>query len=1068
LAHGAVRFLLRVLEAVLLVALLGSAFMAWRLSQGPIALNSVAPYVASLLSDLNPSLQFRIERAEFRWQGFKGSPEITARDVRVLDAAGGVIAGLPTMVVRLESSALLKGEIAPKHIGLSNPIIRFVHRADGTFGLGMEGPTAPTLAPSGAPSETSGNAVAVTLLDALSGDATGGLAFLETVSIDHTTLVLVDETSSQRWLVPDATLNFTRDSTGMQVEATLPVTEDGKSWQLTAKGAIPAGSRTLGLEINVDGVRPARLAALAPQLAPLAMVDLRLSGRVSTSLALSDAGARISSVVFDMKGQAGHLRLPAPVQKDYPIRSVALRGSAGDALDAIKIDHFRMEIDRGAESPVLTLTADAKQLNSSPVIQLEASLSDLSIQGLKDYWPSTVKPNTHRWISNNLTDGQLSGTKLRMTLAGATMEDVEPTDMRLTSTLHGMTVNYMNGMPKVRGTDGEMALTLRDLTINVEAGHVPDDVSGKGLRISGATLRMVGLGSGTETADFDIKIAGDFGDAMRLIDNQPLQYSTKMGVDPLKATGNADVDLSINFPLVADLKLNQVDIGVKARTENVGLADVAFGLPLTDGRMDLVLDDGGMDVVGTASLGGIRTKVNWRENFSGGDFRSRYALDPVLSNEQRPLVGLTTMPFVPPYIDGEVAAHVIYTVYRDRTRHMEADVDLTAPAMALPEVGWKKEAGVPARAKLTARFNGEQLEEVPSFVVTSGENLRVEGSATFAEARTMTTLTINPSIAGDSRLSLDVKRAGEGYDIAANGTAFNALEFFKDMNRREPTPEEKAAGPLPMTVRANFERTWLAKDDDFRNATLTYERTRAGVQAIDFKAEVNGKVPVTLVLTSTDGKRTFKGESPDGGAVVRALGLFKDIVGGKLEVNGELAPGGTMKGIAGISNFQVVDAPVLARLLSVAALTGILDELRGGGISFSTLRLPFSYANSQLAIDDGEMYGSSLGLTAKGTYSFANASLDVNGTVVPAYAINSMLNSIPLIGDILTGGERGSGIFAATYTFRGPIATAEPSVNPLAALTPGFLRHIFDIFRSNPRQTAKAPDPALEEDVRQP
>lgn len=1062
MAHGAVRFLLRVLEATLLVVLLGAAFLAWRLSHGPVALNAVAPYVASLLNDLNPSLQFRIEGADFRWQGFKGSPEITARNVRVLDSSGGVVAGLPTMVVRLESSALLRGELAPRHISLSSPIIRFVHRKDGTFGLGAEG-GAPIAQDPGT-TETSGNAVAATLLDALTQpDATGGISYLETVSIDHTTLVLLDEASGQRWLVPDATLNFMRNRSGMQVEAKLPIVEDGKSWQLTARGVIPSWSRTLSLEIDVDDMRPARLAVLAPQLAPLAMVDLRLSGTVSTDLALTDQGARISSVKFDVQGQAGHLRLPAPISKDYPIRAVALRGSAGDALDEIKIDRFRMEIDRGAAgaNPVLTLTADAKQLNAAPLIKLEADLSELSIQSLKDYWPDTVKPNTHRWISNNLADGRLTGTKLRMTLAGATMEAVDATDMLLTSSIHDMTVTYMAKMPKVRGTNGELALTLRDMKIDVTSGHVPDDFSGKGLRVGSADLRMLGLGSGTEVADFNIKIAGDFGDAMRLIDNEPLQYSTKMGVDPLKATGSADVDLSIKFPLVADLKLNQVEIGVKAQTENIGLANVAFGLPLNNGKMSLVLDDTGMDVEGTASLGSIRTKVTWRENFSGGEFRSRYVLDPVVSNEQRPLVGLTTMPFVPPYLDGDVAAHVTYTVYRDQMRHMEADVDLTAAAMALPELGWKKEAGVPAQGTVTAKFVNDRLEEVPSFVVTSGEDLQVVGSAAFGEGRTMTKLIIQESKAGESQLSLDVTRVGEGYDIVAKGPAFNATDFLKEMNRDDrQTAEEKAAGPLPMTVHASFDRMWLAKTDDFRNATLTYERTRAGVQAIDFKSAVNGTAPVSLVLTSENGARTFKGEGADGGAVVRALGLFRDIVGGRMEVTGEVAPNGTMTGVAGISNFQLVDAPVLARLLSVAALTGILDELRGGGISFSTLRLPFSYANSQLAIEDGEMYGSSLGLTAKGTYSFGDSNMDISGTVIPAYAINAALNSIPLIGDLITGGDKGSGIFAATYTYRGPIANAEPSVNPLAALTPGFLRHIFDIFRSKPRQqTAKAGDP---------
>ena len=83
MSHGAVRFLLRSIEAVLLVVLLGGAVLAWRLSQGPISINGIAPYVAQTLSELDPALRFHIDRAEFRWMTLNGRPEITMNDIRV-------------------------------------------------------------------------------------------------------------------------------------------------------------------------------------------------------------------------------------------------------------------------------------------------------------------------------------------------------------------------------------------------------------------------------------------------------------------------------------------------------------------------------------------------------------------------------------------------------------------------------------------------------------------------------------------------------------------------------------------------------------------------------------------------------------------------------------------------------------------------------------------------------------------------------------------------------------------------------------------------------------------------
>ena len=82
----------------------------------------------------------------------------------------------------------------------------------------------------------------------------------------------------------------------------------------------------------------------------------------------------------------------------------------------------------------------------------------------------------------------------------------------------------------------------------------------------------------------------------------------------------------------------------------------------------------------------------------------------------------------------------------------------------------------------------------------------------------------------------------------------------------------------------------------------------------------------------------------------------------------------------------------------------------------------------------------------RGEKSFRNADiLDLEGTMVPAYALNSVFGHIPLLGEIFTGGEKGGGVFAATFRMTGPIEEPVVSVNPLSALAPGILRNVFGI-----------------------
>jgi hypothetical protein len=82
--------------------------------------------------------------------------------------------------------------------------------------------------------------------------------------------------------------------------------------------------------------------------------------------------------------------------------------------------------------------------------------------------------------------------------------------------------------------------------------------------------------------------------------------------------------------------------------------------------------------------------------------------------------------------------------------------------------------------------------------------------------------------------------------------------------------------------------------------------------------------------------------------------------------------------------------------------------------------------------------------------------LDMKGVVAPAYALNSILGKIPIIGDIVGGNE---GLIAFNYSVKGTYAEPDVGVNPLSGLTPGFLRGIFGVFD---QKTPKEGEPKLE------
>jgi hypothetical protein len=93
----------------------------------------------------------------------------------------------------------------------------------------------------------------------------------------------------------------------------------------------------------------------------------------------------------------------------------------------------------------------------------------------------------------------------------------------------------------------------------------------------------------------------------------------------------------------------------------------------------------------------------------------------------------------------------------------------------------------------------------------------------------------------------------------------------------------------------------------------------------------------------------------------------------------------------------------------------------------------------------------------QGTWARGVGKLDLNGTIVPLYGLNSIFEGIPLVSDLL-GSKDGEGIFAVTYGVRGQLDELKVAVNPVSMLTPGFLRKIFQV-GAKPEPAAPMPLP---------
>ena len=165
--------------------------------------------------------------------------------------------------------------------------------------------------------------------------------------------------------------------------------------------------------------------------------------------------------------------------------------------------------------------------------------------------------------------------------------------------------------------------------------------------------------------------------------------------------------------------------------------------------------------------------------------------------------------------------------------------------------------------------------------------------------------------------------------------------------------------------------------------------------------------------------------------------------GGYLDLALQKPSADTSAGAATVTNFALRDEPAFRRL--VAAAPGASGEFVDPAlVRFQKMTLVFSRSPGGLAIKDAVIYNQSMGLTTSGNVDFAANTIDVSGTFVPAYSVNTLLTSIPVVG-LLLGGAQNEGVFGITYRVQGSPSRPEVTVNPLSAIAPGILRKIVGV-----------------------
>jgi len=290
-------------------------------------------------------------------------------------------------------------------------------------------------------------------------------------------------------------------------------------------------------------------------------------------------------------------------------------------------------------------------------------------------------------------------------------------------------------------------------------------------------------------------------------------------------------------------------------------------------------------------------------------------------------------------------------------------------------------------------------------------------------------LQFTQSFGDTGALKFDAK--GAALDVAG-------LRGGNDPNRDDPRPKE---------YHIQVDRLYTGDIGVIDKAQGSASRDKEGWRQINLHGLADGDTPLSIELTpQPDGHRTFQIACDSFGKAMKGLGFTDKVKGGKLSVSGQSTDDNprVINGNVKIGGFTVEKLPVLMLLLNATSpfgFTGILTD----SADFSRFEGDFVWQGDAITLKQAHAAGSSMGINIDGHIDMNSGDANLQGTLVPFSVVNNILNSIPLIGDIITGGKN-QGVLAVAFGISGNMETPKISVNPVSLLTPGFIRNLF--FRS--------------------
>lgn len=720
-----------------------------------------------------------------------------------------------------------------------------------------------------------------------------------------------------------------------------------------------------------------------------------------------------------------------------PFEEISFSGWSAPLYGALGIDKL-VAVKPGV---VVSTAGRADFLRAGIGFDLTLGGAGASADDFKRLWPYFLIPGARDWFVQNVSRGQVESSNMRFKFPVGSVstgdEDKPVPPGAITIDLQASDVRF-TPLPTMEAVDvaGTASIEVRDnvTTLAVQGGEV-QTADGPVSVKDGALI----IDTGSNDVNV-FELSGDVLSTVRSLVSLAREHfpealaSVQEALDLSALRGSVAGSMVATLTVGRDDVLRNIDYAANGAIGGFYSEKPIEGYSVSDGQLTFAVSQDGYAFNGDAKFNGFDATIGVNGSL---DKEPDVLVSSTLSVKQIADIGID----LTSVLDGSVrfAARPV----ADGSLQIAADLEQTG--VNIRDLGIVKKKGVPGKLALLVRdVDGDMAL---SDVVLQFADVDVRGAMKVnadAGLKSAEFSTFKLSEGDDANLS--IASGDDGIDLKLRGQQLD----LKPMLRRFFGLQQTSTGGPQSTQFGNA----INLDVELRQAIGFYSTTAFNLDLklalvgedlrnVSMQAQFSDNSSVSIATNPNNSGRTMSVAFNDLGTLLRYLNVYPRLLGGQGSmtlVRDE--PNKLDRGTFSVRDFALVDEEKVAQILGNHSDSRKLIA-EGNKLSFNAGQAKFIRRSDRIEVEEAVLDGDTTGGTMRGFVYTKARQYDLTGTYVPLFALNTIFQKLPIIGQIL-GGRDGEGLVGVTFAVRGDLDDPQFVINPASLLLPGAFRGLME------------------------